>query len=163
MVRFLLVLRLLLLVLPRLLGIGSGPSVELWFWGYGEVTSSFPTVHPPSCSVGKLLGCYNDSAWNDKPVAGRRVLQHTVSLPAGVPLSQESCAAACCAGGFGANPSRPTDAPVAGVEFGADCFCDRPFSPQAAHAHLTNASECEAKPCANGESCGGACRVLVYQ
>ena len=108
------------------------PTVELWFWGYGdtEVHEKGPhlTLRPSvqladvptpallqnSCTPTQILGCYNDSAWNDQPTPGRRVLQHKVSLPPGVPLSQAACAAACCAGGYGADPTRPADVPVAG-------------------------------------------------
>ena len=147
---------------------GTGPTVELWFWGYGDdreqPSSGQDGSAPLSCTVGKVLGCYNDSAWDDKPTPGRRALQHPVQLPAGVALSREACAVACCAGGYGADPARPADVPVAGVEFGADCFCDRPFTPELAHSTpAANASECAAKPCADGEPCGGANRVLVYE
>ena len=138
---------------------GTGPTVELWFWGYGDdreqPSSGQDGSAPLSCTVGKVLGCYNDSAWDDKPTPGRRALQHPVQLPAGVALSREACAVACCAGGYGADPARPADVPVAGVEFGADCFCDRPFTPELAHSTpAANTSECAAKPCADGEPCG---------
>eukprot|EP01052_Picozoa_sp_SAG31_P048433 SAG31_NODE_10132_length_1179_cov_1.378704_1_plen_304_part_00 len=92
------------------------------------------------------------------------MLQHLVALPAGVALSQQACAAACCDGGYGLDPSTPDASPVAGVEFGQDCFCDRPFTPALARAHRTDAAECAAKTCGSGnEPCGGANHVLVYE
>ena len=147
-------------------------TVELWFWGYGSygaaagaggagagaganaagaAAAAGGAVPPPVCTT-RLLGCFNDSAWDNKPIAGARVLAYATKTTA---ASHRDCAATCCAAGF----------VVAGVEFGGQCFCDHGFSAATSHTHQLNTTACASKPCTGNatEDCGGACTIVVFE
>lgn len=104
-----------------------------------------PTLAQLTCKVYITHGCFYDAAEN-------RLL--AIEANPAASLTQESCAAACATLGK----------PLAGVEFGSQCFCGDKFSPSA-NGTAEPASDCTAMKCPgdSGQGCGSADRILVYE
>jgi len=98
------------------------------------------TAQPPtptkSCSIGKVLGCFNDSAAPILPQSASGDHDH---------VTQGNCAALCAASRM----------PIAGIDQGNHCRCGDNSSIAAAAAHQLPASACQDRewPC-TGVCCG---------
>jgi len=98
------------------------------------------TAQPPtptkSCSIGKVLGCFNDSAAPILPQSASGDHDH---------VTQGNCAALCAA----------SHMPIAGIDQGNHCRCGDNSSLAAATAHQLPASACQDRewPC-TGVCCG---------
>ncbi|RPD53575.1 galactose oxidase [Lentinus tigrinus ALCF2SS1-7] len=117
---------------------GAGNRLSVYWNG---VPPPPPPITVPSVGLWDSLGCFNDSV-------DARVLSVGVNVPGN--FSVEGCTEAC----FGANY------PLAGVEFGAQCFCDTQIENGGAPTPL---SDCNMACSGNSsEFCGGPNRLNVY-
>ncbi|KAI9791429.1 MAG: hypothetical protein M1833_001534 [Piccolia ochrophora] len=106
------------------------------------------TAHVAPAAPPTVAGYVSDGCYAEPGTGGRAVKGYSFSDKAG--MSVEVCINACSARGF----------PVAGVEYGRECFCGKTLDPR---AEKKPARECN-MPCSGAprELCGGKSRVGVY-
>ncbi|PPQ71708.1 hypothetical protein CVT26_007625 [Gymnopilus dilepis] len=126
----------------------AGNSAE--FCGGSGAINIFKNIAlPPPPSIKQTVGTFEYKGCFEDGVDGApRSLQHEITIAGGA--TAETCTAACQAAGF----------PLAGLEFGKECWCDSYFLFPTVSPDSECSSICDAD---NSELCGAGNRLAVYQ